>query len=126
MLKREVSIPKIMMRKNRRTLVFICLTLFLVLNLYLSNTFPQDTGLSLPEGATARLDKGTIEEVTYSPDDTRLAVAGSFGIRLYDAQTGEELDLLIGHRGIVNSVSFSPDGNTLASGVLTLRSVYGM
>ena len=43
-------------------------------------------------------------------------MAGSFGIRLYDTQTGAELNLLIGHRGIVNSVSFSPDGKTLASG----------
>ena len=116
MLKREVSIPKIVMPKNKRTLIFVCLTLFLVLNLYLSNTFSQDLGLSLPEGATASLGKGTIEEIKYSPDGTRLAVAGSFGIRLYDAQTGEELDLLIGHAGIVNSVSFSPDGRTLASG----------
>ena len=116
MLRREVSIPKIVMPKNKRTLIFVCLTLFLVLNLYLSNTFSQDLGLSLPEGATASLGKGTIEEIKYSPDGTRLAVAGSFGIRLYDAQTGEELDLLIGHAGIVNSVSFSPDGRTLASG----------
>ena len=105
------------MKKNKRTLFFICLTLLLVSNLYLSNAFPQDhAALSLPEGATARLDKGTIEEIRYSPDGTRLAVVGSFGIRLYDTQTGEELNLLIGHRGIVNSVSFSPDGETLASG----------
>ena len=115
MQKHEVSIPKIVMRKNRGTLVFISLTLLLVSNLYLSNTFSQDLGGSLPEGATARLGKGTIEEIRYSPDGTRLAAAGSFGIRLYDAQTGEELNLLIGHRGIVNSVSFSPDGRTLAS-----------
>ena len=105
------------MKKNKRTLVFICLTLLLISNLYLSDTFPQDhASLNLPEGATARLDRGTIEEIRYSPDGTRLAVAGSFGIRLYDTQTGEELHLLIGHRGIVNSVSFSPDGETLASG----------
>ena len=117
MRKREVAIPKIVMKKNKRTLFFICLTLLFVSNLYLSNTFSQDHALlNLPEGATARLGEGTIEEIRYSPDGTRLAVAGSFGIRLYDTQTGEELDLLIGHSGIVNSVSFSPDGRTLASG----------
>ena len=35
---------------------------------------------------------------------------------LYDAQSGQELNLLIGHTDSVNSVSFSPDGQTLASG----------
>lgn len=35
---------------------------------------------------------------------------------LYPAQTGEELELISGHTSEVNSVSFSPDGSTLASG----------
>ena len=52
--------------------------------------------------------------------------AGTIGIWLYDAQTGEELDLLtIYTAGALSvslrpapvwSVSFSPDGQTLASG----------
>ena len=70
----------------------------------------------LPKGAKVRLGKGTIGNIAYSPDGTRLAVASSIGVWLYDAQTGEELDLLRGHTGSVGSVSFSPDGNTLASG----------
>ena len=75
------------------------------------------TQWGLPEGAKARLGKGRITgNVTYSPDGTRLAVASSIGIWLYDVQTGEELDLLTGHTDSVNSVSFSPDGETLASG----------
>ena len=57
-----------------------------------------------------------INEIAYSPDGTRLAVAGSIWIWIYDAQTSEELNLLTGHTDYVNSVSFSPDGNTLASG----------
>ena len=32
------------------------------------------------------------------------------------AQTGQEIDLLIGHTASVRSVAFSPDGRTLASG----------
>ena len=70
----------------------------------------------MPEGALARLGKGRISEVAYSPDGTRLAVAGNIGTWLYDAATGAEVALLTGHTNYVRSVSFSPDGTTLASG----------
>ena len=81
------------------------------------DTSAQDyTQLSLPEGATARLGKGWVIEVRYSPDGTRLAVTGSIGIWLYDTATHREVALLTGHKGPVNSVAFSPDGRTLASG----------
>ncbi len=81
-----------------------------------SNTFAQDyTQWSLPEGAKARLGKGSMDEIAYSPDGTRLAVASSIGIWLYDTQTGEALDLLTGHTSGARSVSFSPNGKTLAS-----------
>ena len=70
----------------------------------------------LPAGAIARLGKGRIQEVAFSPDGSLLAVASSFGIWLYDAATSRELALLLGHTSEVTSVSFSPDGNTLASG----------
>ena len=86
------------------------------------NTFAQDyTRWGLPEGAKARLGKGRINEIAYSPDGTRLAVASSIGIWIYDAQTGEELDLLIGPTSGVRSVSFSPDGQTIASVDGTIR-----
>ena len=49
-------------------------------------------------------------------DGTRLAVASSIGIWLYDAHTGAEVNLLTGHTDRVLSVSFSPDGGTIASG----------
>ena len=95
----------------------IAVTLFIVFTLFLPNTFAQDyTGWSLPDGAKARLGKGSIREVQYSPDGARLAVAGSIGIWLYDARTGAELNLLTGHTDSVRSVAFSPDGRTLASG----------
>ena len=69
----------------------------------------------LPEGAIARLGKGRIEEVAFSPDGSLLAVASSIGIWFYDAATSRELALLFGHTGEVWSVTFSPDGSTLAS-----------
>ena len=80
----------------------------------------DDNPFSLPEGALARLGKGSIglddRAVAYSPDGTRLAVASSRGIWLYDADTGAEVALFTGHTDGVSFVSFSPDGQTLASG----------
>ena len=69
----------------------------------------------LPEGAKARLGKGSVSDLAFSPDNTQLAVASSMGIWLYDAHTGQELDLLIGHTSAVTSVAFSPEGTLLAS-----------
>ena len=86
----------------------------------------------LPEGAVARFGKGSFlyptgpgggtpqlgaGAVVYSPDGTRLAVAGGFGIWVYDARTGEETALFPGQE-IATSVAFSPDGATLAVGRL--------
>ena len=75
---------------------------------------------SLPDGATARLGKGSVSEskgaIAFSPDGQCLAVASNIGIWLYDVATSRELALLTGHTSVVPSVSFSPDGATLASG----------
>jgi WD40 repeat protein/tetratricopeptide (TPR) repeat protein len=54
--------------------------------------------------------------VAFSPDGRRLA--GGFGdrtVKVWDAQTGQELLALKGHTGAVLSVAFSPDGRRLAS-----------
>ena len=91
-------------------------TLLILFTLFSLNTFAQEyTQWGIPEGAKARLGKGSINEIAYSPDGTQLAVASSIGIWLYDVQAGEELALLTGHTGSVNSMVFSPDGTILAS-----------
>ena len=85
--------------------------------LYLPSSFAQDyTQWGLPEGAKARIGKGSINAIQYSPDGTILAVAGSVGIWLYDAETLQELALLRKGKSGVRSISFSPDGKTLVSG----------
>jgi WD40 repeat protein len=82
-----------------------------------SNMFAQaDMQVHLPEGAKARIGKGGVYELAYSPDSTRLAVASTIGIWIYDARTGEVLRLLTGHTDSVRCVAFSPDGSTLVSG----------
>merc|ERR1711964_116545 len=48
--------------------------------------------------------------------DGTLASASHDGtIRLWDAETGLELQTLSGHNGPISSVAYSPDGTTLAS-----------
>ncbi len=59
--------------------------------------------------------KHRINDIAYSPDGTKLAVAADNGIWLYDAQTGQELVQCVGHIGKVLNIAFRPDGNTLAS-----------
>ena len=91
--------------------------LFLFLMLFPPNALSDDyTKMGLPEGAKARLGKGTINEIAYSPDGTRLAVAGSVGIWIYDTATHREAALLTGGATKITSIAFSPDGGTLASG----------
>ena len=71
---------------------------------------------SLPDGAIARLGKGTLGKIQFSPDSSRLAVSSSIGIWFYDSQTGTELGMLTYTDGISPfAFAYSPDGNTIAS-----------
>lgn len=67
----------------------------------------------LPEGAIARFGKGYIFHFAYSPDGTKLAVASTIGVWLYDTETYKELKLFTGNTDYLNFVNFSPDGGTL-------------
>ena len=103
--------------KNIR-LFHVALLLFCIL--FVPDSRAQDENpFNLPEGARARLGKGKLSQndrsVAYSPDGTRLAVASSLGIWLYDAHTYTEVALLTDHTEEVFSVVFSPDGKTIAS-----------
>ncbi|MBC7816792.1 MAG: serine/threonine protein kinase [Planctomycetaceae bacterium] len=78
--------------------------------------------------------RNTVVSVSFSPDGRRLAAAfcvtqsgwealsslGAGGaspaeVRVWDTATGQEIYNLRGHRNLVFSVDFSPDGNRLAS-----------
>ncbi|HEY6073200.1 MAG TPA: WD40 repeat domain-containing protein, partial [Anaerolineales bacterium] len=55
--------------------------------------------------------------MAFSPDNSRLAVAGlNRQVQVFDASTGEEQFVLAGHGDIVNVLAFHPDGKQLASG----------
>lgn len=67
----------------------------------------------LPKAAKARLGKGGINSMQFSPDGTQLAVGTDIGVWLYDIKTGTELSFFA---GTSDSLAFSPDGRFLANG----------
>ena len=69
----------------------------------------------LPKGVKARIGKGIVKDLAYSPDSTILAIASSTGTWLYDSNSGNELALLTKDGEGVNAIGFSPDGKTLAA-----------
>ena len=89
------------------TSIFIIFSLLFFIGLAEGQTFPDKP--------VARLGKGKIKTIAYSPDGKLLAAAGNLGIWLYDASKLTEVGLLQGHTGPVSSVAFSPDGKTIAS-----------
>ena len=102
----------------KTTLIFFSALLCYVIGLPIG--FTQETienpQWHLPEGAIARLGKGTVNDITYAPDGTQFTIVSSIGMWVYDVQTGEPIDLFTGHTDIVSSAAYSPDGSTLASG----------
>ena len=94
--------------------------LFLILvfsMVYLPPSFAQDhTQWELPEGTIARLGKGRINHMKYSPDGTVFAVATTVGIWLYDTETYQETALLAHNNKGVERIVFNPEGSILSSG----------
>ena len=91
--------------------------LFLIFVLFLTSTLAQDyVKQNLSEGPKMRLGKGDVNDLKFSPDSNRVAVASSCGIWIYDAYTGKELDFLTGPMAGVNSIDFSPDDKMIVSG----------
>lgn len=104
--------------------------LIFFLSLFTMHGYAQEyTTWGLPDGAKARIGKGEITTIAFSPDGSILAAASSVGIWIYDVQTSNELALLPVHKdkftkslnyGIVgntavNTLVFSPDSKMLAT-----------
>lgn len=63
----------------------------------------------------ARWGKGVITDAVYSPDGEFIAVATTLGVSIYQADTLEE-KIYFETNASVNSLAFSPDGETIATG----------
>ena len=72
----------------------------------------------LPKEAKARLGKGGINVIQFSPDSAKLAIGSNIGVWLYNVETGKEISLF---PGMCQAIAFSPDGRFLASGGGKLR-----
>ena len=94
------------------------LTSLILLGVAALNAIAQDTSRwGLPEGAKARLGRGYINEVKYSPDGRHLAVAGGSGIWLYDSVTSDPVALMrSGNSFGAIDVVYSRDGSAFAAG----------
>ena len=98
-------------------IVLLFINLLLIVGFLPNGTLAQNyTQWQLPEGAKARLGKGKINDVKFSLDGDLLAVATDIGVWLYDVHTGVEIALLNKQPKDVRTVTFSPDGKTLATG----------
>lgn len=82
----------------------------------------------LPHGAIARwggtphLAPGGVKAMAYSPDGRLLAASGgSYGVMIWDAQTGEFLKRLETAHNRAGDVFFTPDGKRLVAGGAGMR-----
>jgi hypothetical protein len=69
------------------------------------------------EPLTHHLYAGPVLSLAFSPDGRHLAwCTGTGRVQIIDSRTGEEVQTLRGHDGIVSGVAFSPDGRLATAG----------
>ena len=113
--------------KKTKLLYIVCL---LIPCLLLSNGFAQEYASQwhLPEGAKARLGRGKLNNIIFSPDGTRVAVPTSIGIWVYDAHTTEAVSLFSGiQTGEMEKFlpTRPPEALTFSADALIIASAHG-
>ena len=113
--------------KKTKLLYIVCL---LIPCLLLSNGFAQEYTAQwhLPEGAKARLGKGELNRIIFSPDGTRVAVSTAIGIWVYDAHTTEAVSLFNERQtgGIEQYLPTEPpEALTFSADALIIASAHG-
>ena len=101
-----------------KTSFFLILTAIIVSVCSLHSTAQNNPQIGLPEGVIARIGKGALGEVYFSPDGSKLAISTAIGIWFHDPQTGKALELL--QRPNIRypfPFAFSPDGNRIGIGI---------
>ena len=73
------------------------------------------TTWALPEGAIARLGRGSVRDMAFSPDGQYFAVGTEIGLWLYEFSTLSPIALWETERGFIDRVTFSPDSRWIAS-----------
>ena len=74
------------------------------------------TTWALPHSAIARLGRGEIRRMTFSPDNEQLVIASRIGCWEYSLATLEPHALWETERGMVSAISFSQDTRWIATG----------
>ena len=72
------------------------------------------TTWALPEGAIARLGRGSEPKIAFSADGQYLAIGTCIGLWLYDLKKLSPIVLWEEYQGVVESVAFSPNGKWIA------------
>lgn len=84
-----------------------------------TNIFAQDnSSVELPEYAIARLGKGGINVMKFSPDGTQLAIGTTIGVWLYDVEDGNGKVLPLELPKYIDDLAFSSNGKILAVYIL--------
>lgn len=92
-------------------------SLIILFSVFAAYCYANDyTQVGLPDGAIARLGKGGINIMRFSPDGSKLAVGTDVCVWLYDVSDGNATALFTDKPIQVNALAFSNDGSILASG----------